>query len=171
LLRSIKMRRIIRLYFVVFLSLSLLFCLSDIAQARGGDHGGYHSSGYRSGGYRSSGHSSYKSSGRYKSSSSGSKSIKLNRSAPRSKSTNYTPSKSSKNYTPSSATGVKRDSKRHIERSSKAKKEFMKQTGYPNGRTGYVVDHVVPLKRGGADTPSNMQWQTKEAAKAKDKIE
>jgi hypothetical protein len=36
---------------------------------------------------------------------------------------------------------------------------------------GYVVDHVKPLKRGGADTPSNMQWQTKEAAKAKDKWE
>jgi hypothetical protein len=36
---------------------------------------------------------------------------------------------------------------------------------------GYVVDHIVPLKRGGADTPSNMQWQTTAAAKAKDKIE
>jgi hypothetical protein len=34
-----------------------------------------------------------------------------------------------------------------------------------------VVDHVTPLKRGGADAPSNMQWQTKEAAKAKDKSE
>jgi hypothetical protein len=36
---------------------------------------------------------------------------------------------------------------------------------------GYVVDHIVPLKRGGADDPSNMQWQTTAAAKAKDKIE
>jgi hypothetical protein len=36
---------------------------------------------------------------------------------------------------------------------------------------GYVVDHITPLKRGGADSPSNMQWQTKEAAKAKDKWE
>jgi hypothetical protein len=33
------------------------------------------------------------------------------------------------------------------------------------------VDHVVPLKRGGADRPFNMQWQTIEAAKAKDKVE
>ena len=35
----------------------------------------------------------------------------------------------------------------------------------------YVVDHIVPLKRGGADTPANMQWQTEAAAKAKDKWE
>jgi len=35
---------------------------------------------------------------------------------------------------------------------------------------GYVIDHVVPLKRGGADAPANMQWQTTAAAKAKDKM-
>ena len=34
-----------------------------------------------------------------------------------------------------------------------------------NGRSsgacpGYVVDHKVPLKRGGPDSPANMQWQT-----------
>ena len=52
---------------------------------------------------------------------------------------------------------------------AEAKKEFMKQTGYPHGRKGYVVDHIVPLKRGGSDTPQNMQWPTKEEAKIKDK--
>ena len=36
---------------------------------------------------------------------------------------------------------------------------------------GYVVHHVVPLKRGGADKPENMQWQKTDAAKAKDRIE
>jgi hypothetical protein len=33
------------------------------------------------------------------------------------------------------------------------------------------VDHIKPLKEGGADDPNNMQWQTVEEAKAKDKIE
>jgi hypothetical protein len=47
----------------------------------------------------------------------------------------------------------------------------MKQTGYPHGRKGYVIDHIVPLKKGGCDCPSNMQWQTKADAKAKDKWE
>jgi hypothetical protein len=31
--------------------------------------------------------------------------------------------------------------------------------------------HFVPLNRGGADHPSNMQWQTTEDAKQKDRVE
>jgi len=49
--------------------------------------------------------------------------------------------------------------------------EFIKETGYSYGRKSYVVDHVQPLARGGADSPSNMQWQTRADAKAKDKWE
>jgi hypothetical protein len=41
----------------------------------------------------------------------------------------------------------------------------------PGACPGFVVDHIKPLKRGGADAPGNMQWQTTAAAKAKDKIE
>ena len=36
---------------------------------------------------------------------------------------------------------------------------------------GYVVDHIKPLSCGGADNPSNMQWQTIAEGKAKDKWE
>lgn len=36
---------------------------------------------------------------------------------------------------------------------------------------GYIRDHIVPLCKGGPDTPANLQWQTVEAAKAKDKVE
>jgi hypothetical protein len=36
---------------------------------------------------------------------------------------------------------------------------------------GYVIDHIIPLCAGGADAPSNMQWQTAAAAKAKDATE
>ena len=58
-----------------------------------------------------------------------------------------------------------------IQRSEKSKEDFMRQTGHPHGWPGHVVDHRVPLACGGADTPSNMQWQTTEDAKAKDKVE
>ena len=45
-------------------------------------------------------------------------------------------------------------------------------TGKPRGACpGWVIDHVVPLCAGGADNPSNMQWQTVDDAKAKDKLE
>jgi hypothetical protein len=70
-----------------------------------------------------------------------------------------------------------RDSHRHIKRSLEAKHEFKRQrpcpsTGKTKGRCeGYIIDHVVPLKRGGADAPSNMQWQTIEDSKAKEAVE
>jgi hypothetical protein len=64
-----------------------------------------------------------------------------------------------------------RDANGKIHRSASAKKDFEKASGYPHGRPGYVVDHIVPLACGGPDLPSNMQWQTKTDAKAKDKTE
>jgi hypothetical protein len=58
-----------------------------------------------------------------------------------------------------------------IKRSAAAKRQFERQTGYPHGRKGYVVDHKIPLVCGGADAPSNMQWESVAEAKAKDKWE
>lgn len=75
------------------------------------------------------------------------------------------------------APGVKRDSHGRIKRSQHTKNDFKRQhpcpaTGKSSGACpGYVVDHVKALKHGGADNPSNMQWQSKEAAKQKDKRE
>jgi hypothetical protein len=36
---------------------------------------------------------------------------------------------------------------------------------------GWIKDHIVPLCAGGANAPANLQWQTREAAKAKDRTE
>lgn len=75
------------------------------------------------------------------------------------------------------AEGVARDSHGKIARSREAKDAFKRQHPCPStGRSsgacpGYVVDHVIALKRGGSDDPVNMQWQTTAAAKAKDKYE
>lgn len=64
----------------------------------------------------------------------------------------------------------RRDSRGRFVRSGAAHR-FMRQTGYPHGRPGYVVDHVIPLACGGRDDPSNMQWQTVSGARAKDRSE
>jgi len=36
---------------------------------------------------------------------------------------------------------------------------------------GWIIDHVTPLCAGGADAPTNMQWQTRADALAKDRDE
>lgn len=75
------------------------------------------------------------------------------------------------------AAGIARDRHGRIARSATAKRDFMKANPCPStGRSsgscpGYVVDHVTPLKRGGADSPGNMQWQTVAVAKVEDKVE
>ncbi|SRR5713101_5443942 len=69
------------------------------------------------------------------------------------------------------ATPDARDNHGRLKRSETAKEQFLRQTGHPRGWPGHVVDHRVPLACGGADTPANMQWQTTEEAKAKDKVE
>lgn len=70
-----------------------------------------------------------------------------------------------------SAASIPRDDNGRITRSAAVVRQFKKQTGYSNGRPGYVIDHIIPLKRGGCDSVENMQWQTVEDAKAKDRWE
>jgi hypothetical protein len=63
------------------------------------------------------------------------------------------------------------------ERSQAAIGEFKREhpcpaTGLPRGACpGWVIDHIRPLACGGADAPANMQWQRKDAAVAKDRVE
>jgi hypothetical protein len=72
---------------------------------------------------------------------------------------------------------VQRDKHGKIKRSGAAKSAFERQSPCPSSRKtsgrcpGYVVDHMTALECGGADTPSNMQWQTTADAKVKDKTE
>ena len=51
------------------------------------------------------------------------------------------------------------------------KHKFDVSQGYPEGRKGYIVDHICALACGGLDEVTNMQYQTKEEAKLKDKWE
>ena len=84
------------------------------------------------------------------------------------------PSSSAGHHRQTYSSLAERDEHGRIARSQKAKDEFKHThpcpaTGKSYGACpGYVIDHVTPLKRGGADAPSNMQWQTRAEAKAKD---
>ena len=72
---------------------------------------------------------------------------------------------------------INRDSDGKIARSSRSVALFKRQhpcpaTGLTRGRCpGYVVDHARALCKCGADKPSNLRWQTIQAAKAKDRWE
>lgn len=180
---------------IVGAALAATLALSPLAMARGhdGSHsGGSHSSGSHSGSSHGGGsHSkSSHSSGSHSSGShsSGKHNSGSHRSGSRSGSSHTSHAKSqsprSQHDAPQTthhnsryAQGVKRDSHGKIARSQTAKNDFKKShpcpsTGQSSGACkGYVIDHVVALKHGGADAPSNMQWQTKEAAKQKDKVE
>lgn len=84
-----------------------------------------------------------------------------------------TPAQHRSNY----EAGVPRDAHGRIMRDPHARNEFRHTHPCPaTGRTsgpcrGYVIDHVQPLKRGGPDTPANMQWQSRNEARIKDRSE
>lgn len=57
------------------------------------------------------------------------------------------------------ANGVRRVQKTgKVYRDYKAIREFKAKNPKPNDGHAYDIDHIKPLKRGGADKPSNMQW-------------
>ena len=64
-----------------------------------------------------------------------------------------------------------------LKRDTTVSRAFQKQHPCPStGKTsgscpGHVKDHVIPLCAGGTDSPSNLQWQTIEQAKIKDREE
>jgi hypothetical protein len=70
-----------------------------------------------------------------------------------------------------------RDDHGRICRSQAMKRAFMRShpcpaTGLTRGACkGYVIDHIDPLCAGGADSPENMQWQTKAESLKKDRWE
>ena len=70
-----------------------------------------------------------------------------------------------------------RDGNGRIKRDPAMRRVFRAKTPCPaTGRitgacAGFVVDHIVALKRGGPDVPDNMQWQPIEDARAKDRVE
>ena len=75
------------------------------------------------------------------------------------------------------ASGVPRDRHGRITCSAETKHACKKShpcpsTGKPKGACpGYVIDHIQALKHGGRDAPDNMQWQTVQKAKIKDRME
>jgi hypothetical protein len=56
-------------------------------------------------------------------------------------------------------------------RSQNVKHQFDVYKGYPNGRKGFVVDHICALECGGFDAIVNMQYQDKEDSLLKDRWE
>jgi len=56
-------------------------------------------------------------------------------------------------------------------RSHAVHRAFLKATGFPHGRPGYVADHIFPLCAGGKDAVANLQWQTVAEGKVKDREE
>lgn len=58
-----------------------------------------------------------------------------------------------------------------VHRSRPLLESFKVVSGYPNGRLGYVIDHVIPLCAGGVDALTNLQWQEKQASYRKDVYE
>lgn len=162
-----------KLFLILLLSISLIFSSSSIVQARG--RGGY-------GGFKSS----YRSSRSYTPRVSRPRSYSPKTAAPRTyKPKVYTPKTYSpkvytprtytpKIYTPKTYTPKSYGSKTSYskpERSQAKKREFLESRGLTKVPAGCEVDHIVPLSKGGADEPYNMQILSKGVHKQKTKMD
>jgi hypothetical protein len=58
-----------------------------------------------------------------------------------------------------------------VKRSAANKKAFLESRGYSKTPAGYQIDHIVPLSKGGTDSPYNMQLLTIDQHKAKTAME
>lgn len=67
--------------------------------------------------------------------------------------------------------GLSADASAQRVRSVAVHRAFLKATGYPHGRPGWVADHIFPLCAGGKDAIENLQWQTIADARVKDRAE
>jgi hypothetical protein len=56
-------------------------------------------------------------------------------------------------------------------RSSSAVRKFERENPPSGPRRDYVIDHIIPLRNGGTNDQKNLQWQTIQDAKEKDRIE
>jgi len=65
---------------------------------------------------------------------------------------------------------VSADAREYV-RSGRVHRAFLRSSGYPHGRPGYVADHQRPLCAGGSDSVVNLHWQLIAEAQVKDRAE
>lgn len=162
-----------KLLLLLLLMLGIAASSAAATPRRGGVSGGQreHVSGY----YRKNG--TYVHSHERASSGTGNRSSSSRTYRPSSRSAGPPPSRSrrSSGQRPAGTSGS--ESRGETKRSRSMREAFERSepcpsTGKRSGDCpGYVVDHVKALACGGADSPSNMQWQTVLDAKEKDKTE
>jgi len=169
----------VQVILALLLALALALPFGADAAKRGGS-GGSHARSYSSGSHSHS-------TGARSSRRAGSSQVRASNHAPRSSAVRSSGSHSGKGHTSTQRSNTRastlgigsgqRDAKVRFKRDPRARAEFQRSHPCPStGKTSgacprYVVDHVTPLKRLGADHPSNMQWQTSQSAKAKDRTE
>jgi hypothetical protein len=69
---------------------------------------------------------------------------------------------------PHTCPSCERDEHGRMKVLTESRSDFLRATGYPYGRKGYVIDYIVPLQCGGADAPANMRWRRIAGAQARD---